>query len=477
MLRARALGLALAIAAAACATPRSFSRTVPAPPPLAIEGAPRDFDPAAHAAPDAPGAPRSVVLATRHVELPNGVGMIALERAGVPMVTVVLRIGLGTDDDPELARLAVHAWELSSYAAWYELGATMSHVVMPTFAALAAQGPADAMDALVRIFADTVKDPASIEKVGFAWERDGTRDAFAAAAVRSDVRADRALAERLGHADKPVEETLAAIDRLRPEDLTAYLRARLRPSSATLVVVGDRSPAAVFESVRAHFADWKERGAAPAPRPTPATPIPGDPSAIVLVHRPDERQALLAIGAALPEHETADQLRDAGALASVLAGGVTSRLNARLRLERGATYGLRGFLTRRAWGDVLHVRGAVDAKRTGEALAAIVVELDAARAKAPTVAELEAARAESFGATALSGLELASWLTSWPGSGESFDVWASATSTGRARDPERVRALAEQVLAPERRRVVIVGDARVLEPALRDAGFTNLLRR
>jgi hypothetical protein len=126
---------------------------------------------------------------------------------------------------------------------------------------------------------------------------------------------------------------------------------------------------------------------------------------------------------------------------------------------------------------VLHLRGLVDAKRTGEALALLVAELEAVRSKESTPVELEAARVRSFGAMALSGADLAAWLLNWPASGEPFDAWAFATTSGRAYDPEHVRALADAVLAPENRRVVVVGDMRVLEPALRDAGFTNVLRR
>jgi zinc protease len=131
-----------------------------------------------------------------------------------------------------------------------------------------------------------------------------------------------------------------------------WLDATLRPSNATLVVVGDVDPAEAQRLAKSAFGGWSGGPASASPEPLDEQ---GEHAAIV-VHRPGSTQAEIRVGCRMPKADADEFLRQ-----DVLAHVVGDRLDAIIRKSLGATYGFHaGVETLRGGSSVLYLWGAVE---------------------------------------------------------------------------------------------------------------------
>jgi zinc protease len=122
---------------------------------------------------------------------------------------------------------------------------------------------------------------------------------------------------------------------LTRDDVAAFHRRHYTPDDAFLVAVGDTDPRALQACADAAFGPWTgDRATRPAPTLQPADILPG----IQLVDRPGAPQSEVRIGTVGAERTTHDYFALL-VLNTMLGGSFSSRLNTRLREERGLTYG------------------------------------------------------------------------------------------------------------------------------------------
>jgi predicted Zn-dependent peptidase len=210
--------------------------------------------------------------------------------------------------------------------------------------------------------------------------------------------AERAFAKFLygahpyGHPSTGTEEGLGAAT---ADDARSCYRRLFAPEAATLVMVGDFSQDDLIAAAGLAFDGWR---AAPGPpaldrdagrRLAPAA----QPHRLGVVPRPAAAQSELRIGHVCASRDTPDY-HALLVLNAVLGGQFVSRLNLRLREERGYTYGVRsGFDLRRGLGPFV-VQTSVDTAVTAEAVRESLVELaDIRGARPPSDEELELAKA------------------------------------------------------------------------------------
>ena len=181
-------------------------------------------------------------------------------------------------------------------------------------------------------------------------------------------------------------ETVAT---LTAADLRGIHAAACVPERAALVVAGDVDPDAVLRTVEALFGDWPAAGAG-AVAPIDDTGIV-ESRFIRVIHRPGAVQTEVRIGhPGLPRLNP--DFHAVSVMSAILGGLFNSRLNMKLREEKGYTYGASaGFDLRRARGPFT-ARAAVNTGATVPALLEFLVELDRIREAPVTDAELAAAR-------------------------------------------------------------------------------------
>jgi predicted Zn-dependent peptidase len=190
--------------------------------------------------------------------------------------------------------------------------------------------------------------------------------------------------------DAGAPDTLAALEHA---DIRGYRDARIRKEAATLVVVGDLDRVDIDALGETVFDGWDGDGAA-ASLPVVAPRQPG--RRVVVVDRPGSVQSVVMMGHDGPPRAIDDYVAMT-TMALVLGGMFSSRLNMKLREEKGYAYGAFGGFDTRKHGGVFAARAAVQSEVTVPALTDMLAEIERVHAEGVTAAELEQARSYRAG--------------------------------------------------------------------------------
>jgi len=214
-----------------------------------------------------------------------------------------------------------------------------------------------------------------------------------AARDSAESRAGRALLGALFDAEHPyrvpVDGELATVSALGADDLRAFHRARYVAGGAACVVAGDVDPDEVVDLLDARLGDWSGRA---EPAPEVARPAQVGHPRLLLLDRPGAPQAVVRVGQ-VGTHRLDPDFTDLMVWNQILGGQFSSRLNAKLREEKGFTYGIRSHFDFRRGAGPFVVSSSLQSDRLGEALADLRREVDALLDdRPPTPAELDDAR-------------------------------------------------------------------------------------
>jgi predicted Zn-dependent peptidase len=187
----------------------------------------------------------------------------------------------------------------------------------------------------------------------------------------------------------PIDGEASTVAGIAQEELELFHRAHYQPSRAAWVVAGDVDPQDVARRIEERTADW--RGGA-----APLFGVPSAPTAgalrIVLLDRPGAPQAVVQVGHVGVGRHHAD-FTDLLVFNQILGGQFTSRLNSKLREEKGFTYGVRSRFDFRRGAGPFHIGASLQSDRLSEALADLRAELEALLGdRPPGQAELDDAR-------------------------------------------------------------------------------------
>jgi zinc protease len=297
-----------------------------------------------------------------------------------------------------------------------------------------------------------------------------SRDFFARelAAVRRTPShlADQAFEAAL-YPDHPYgrQERPADLEPLRSGDAERWVDRELRPDLATLVVVGDIEPGGkLLEEIRSTFGGWSAGRDATPVRPLP--PLPRE-ARLILVDRPGARLAELKVGFRIPAEARGDQ-----AAAEAVVRRLGQTLQETLRVDAGTTYGVHAALDDRPLAGALLVETAVDAGVAGEALVRLMAGVEGlAQVPLPddAAARVRWLVARDFGMSFDTLSQVTSAMKQSALRGFPADHWEREAASIATLSPARIQALARVLLGREV--VLVVGDARVVMPQLKDAGF------
>jgi predicted Zn-dependent peptidase len=211
------------------------------------------------------------------------------------------------------------------------------------------------------------------------------------------VLAGEALGSALFHSEsryaRPDGGDPETLEALQHDDIRAYRDARIRKEAATLVVVGDLDGVDVEGLGQTVFGGWDGDAAAPA-QPTVSPREAG--RRVVVVDRPGSVQSVVMMGHDGPPRLIDDYVAMT-TMALVLGGMFSSRLNMKLREEKGYAYGAFGGFDTRKHGGVFAARAAVQSEVTVPALADMLAEIERVHRDGITAEELEQARSYRAG--------------------------------------------------------------------------------
>jgi predicted Zn-dependent peptidase len=273
----------------------------------------------------------------------------------------------------------------------------------------------------------------------------------------------------------PNNGTLRSAAKVTLEDVKQFYAAEWRPDRATIVVCGDVTRAELDPLLDQMFGAWK----APTKRadaPAKATPSAPTTRRVVVVDRPDAPQSVLALvrrGVAASDTAASALVR----VNTALGGSFTSRLNQDLREEHGWSYGARSRFSFSKQPGIFTAQAAVHTEHTGDALKAMLADVEALARDGLTDEEVEKTRLIARGelVEAFESVEAAMRrLARNAGVGLPPDHEARASKALDAASKADLKSLAARHVDPTSSVIVIVGPRAKIEPQLKAIGLTVL---
>lgn len=435
-----------------------------------------------------PPAPRPAELALPPIErwrLDNGLDVIAVPRAGLPLVTFTVALRAGGYDEQKGRTQGVADFT----AAMLRKGTRKRSAEQISEAIDRVGGVLDArasMESTAVSCSVLAKDaPLCLELLSDML----LRPTFPAREL-PEVR-DQMLAALGARVDDPHQLSAEFFDNLlfgedhpdgwvlEPEHVRAVDRAAVerfwktyyRPNNALLAVAGEVDVAALKTAIRRAFGAWTSEVA--PPRPVLHVPEHAG-KRVILVDKPDLSQATLMFGHRGIRHADPDWY--AVTLANYVLGGsdFSSRLMIEVRSRRGLTYGIGSSFGASLVQGAFRVSAATRNETAVQALTVATDELRKLKAMGPTADELAKAKGYYAGSTPFqleSAAGMAHAVVAAELHGLGLDYVRRLALNLAATDLASVRAASRARLHPDDLAIVMVGRADVLGPQLGKAGL------
>ncbi len=434
--------------------------------------------------PPAPGpAPALHIPTPVRQTLPNGLQVISVRRADLPLVTARLLIRRGGEmDPPKLAGLASLTADLLTKGA---AGKTAPQIAAD---AEALGGSLDAyagwdqssvgitvttpkLDAALALLADVVRRP-TFAPGELARARKQAADDLELMLSRPTTLASLASARAVfgdGAYGHPRSGTPASLERITRADVQHLHDTLYRPDNAILVLTGDITPAQALTLAQDRFGDWQRPVAAlpPVPMASGRSSLP----TLLVIDQPGGGQAGVVAAHAAPRRN--DARFYVGTVANaVLGGSYSARLNEEIRIKRGLSYGANSSFDPRRDGGLWLASAQTKNPSAVQVVQLMQGEFDRLGKTPVPAAELAARKATLVGAYGRS-LETTAGLARQIGELAVYGV--DLGEVGRyvdaveAVNPAQIEAYAHAYLGPDGRHVVVVGDAATFGAAMRKA--------
>jgi zinc protease len=351
-----------------------------------------------------PGAPRPYEFpSVATARLGNGLSILVADLPGRPLVSAsVVLLGGAVDERPARAGSTVLAARaltegtdrydaIALVEAAERLGASLHAEAGWDALSIGVDVPADRLPAALDLVAEVLLRPtfpdSEVERL-----RDERLNDLLQARADPRRRVEEAFANTIYAPESPYHRpsggTRETVEGMASDDLRGTYARTLDPARATLVVGGDLGGQDVFALAEQLFGSW--HGSAPAVSPVVDTASPVG-RVIRVIHRPGSVQTEIRIGhRGLPRR--IPDFHAVTVMGAILGGLFNSRLNMKLREEKGYTYGAgAGFDMRRGAGP-FSARAAVNTEVTVPAILDTLTELARIREAPVSGAELAAAR-------------------------------------------------------------------------------------
>lgn len=418
-------------------------------------------------------------------KLDSGLQILAANISGRHVGTAVLVIDAGAAYEPDAqggvgflaARALTEGTEKHKGSAFIQafeaLGADIqANCTWDTFT-VTLHAPMDRMEPALELMAQCVMHPgfpgADVDR--FKQERlGGILQQYVNAASRATLAFDKAVYSSSTPYSRPAQGSYWSVYQLGKRQVRKYYEQFATPGAATLVIAGDIDEYPLVKAAEKLFADWRGKE---SPRPKPLIQEGIRNTYVLLVDREDSEQSQIEIGHMGVARISPDyfplHLAD-----PVIGGLFGSRLNLKLREEKGYTYGARaGFNFRRNAGP-FKAAAAVDTPVTTEAIADTIEVMEKVKTKGITKQELEEVKGFRTGRFPLqveSPEGLAGALVNLATFGLPEDYYDTYLENIQKVTLDDVNEAVSKHLRPERSAIVVVGDAEKLADPLRSAEF------
>jgi len=385
--------IASAVSLAACgAEPPPAAATAPvaktAPPPARPAAPPADpLGPKPEVLPPPPFSPPTPAV----FQIAGGMTVWHLERHALPLVALALAVPSGSSADPpgseglafatagmlDEGAGSLGAIELAQAVDMLGASLTTGATQDMSFAELFVlkRNLAQGLPLLADVVARPRFDDREWRRVHDLWSNDlkaRTKDPQAVSGVVT-LASLFGAGTPYGH---PVSGTIASAKKIDLATVKRFYASAWRPERSVVVAVGDVTRSELTTLLEGAFGGWKPAAPPMTAAAAPARAAAKAPPRIVVVDRPDAPQSVIAL--IRPGVPAGDKDVPALVRANIALGGsFTSRLNQDLREEHGWSYGASSrVMAARSAGAVI-ASAAVFTDKTGDALKAMLADVDA----------------------------------------------------------------------------------------------------
>ncbi|MCC6328738.1 MAG: insulinase family protein [Acidobacteria bacterium] len=414
----------------------------------------------------------------KRTTLENGLRVVIIEDARVPLVSFRLAFLSGDADDPAgsvgqtsaLAAMLTEGTQNYSSRALAEkierLGAGLSASASDDFTIVSATALALYTSEILQLIAEIVFKPTFPENELDLYRRN-TVEHLKFQRSQANFLAGEQTARILygSHPYSRVSPTAAEVERITSEDLASLHRSRFVANNAVLIVVGDVEHDLFLNDIREHFGEWRQ---GPVEQRRSDRPKALAARKLTIVDRPGSAQSNIVLANLAIRRNDPDYF-PLLVMNQVLGAGASSRVFMNLREEKGYTYGAYTRIDARKDSGDIEATAEVRTAVTGDSLKEFFYELE--RIRNEKVSPEELADAKNF----LTGVfpiraETQEGLTNLILSQELHGLPADYLNTYRdkvnAVNAADVARAASKYISPGQMSIVIVGDAgEILEQA------------
>jgi zinc protease len=435
--------------------------------------------------PPEPGPTPSFRLPAFHrFTLSNGLKVLLVEHTELPVFDLSLLVEGGSAEDPP-SRLGLSAalaavldegtkkrTALQIAEELAGIGASLSVSAGANFLTLRLAAIKHRAQEALDIFADVLRNPSFPPE---ELERQRTLALGHLARLRDHPTALAALAfpQLLYGPDHPYGRpnggTLSSWRAFSREDLVELYQRRFRPEKSTLILVGDLTPEEGQRLLEQFLGDWSSTGPAEQLAAVDAT----DPEKpfVAVVERPGAAQSILRVGQLAPPRQTPDYYALV-VLNTVFGGEFTSRLNMKLREEKGYTYGARSAFEWQRGRGIFSATTSVATDVTGPALQELLAELRRLREDPPREQEVQYAKSfiiRSYPSRFETTGDIAARLETLVEFNLPDDYYNTFIPRVEAVTVEEVRSAVARHIHPDRMISLVVGDPSQIVGAVQEA--------
>jgi zinc protease len=431
--------------------------------------------------PPLPGPERPFSMPpARHFRLKNGLPVVLVESRRLPLVGLELVVRSGNAANPPgLSGLASLVARQIGAGTSTRDAAQIADELAQIGASFGARADWDAssvslsvlreqLDPALALWAEVLLAPAFDEQ-----ELARTRDGLLASLVRrrdDPVRIAETVFARVLFGEEhpygwPADGTEGSLKRIEAADLRSFHGTYFRPNNAVLIVAGDVSEPELRGKLEPLLGAWRASPVPPVRRPGPP---PGGQTTIYLVNTPGAARSAVRIGLPGITRNSPDLHR--ALVMNHLLGGAFKRFDVSLREQKGWAYSVRSAFDTRSGVGPWVTRAEVVGNRAPDTVAEILRILKVLREREVTEQELRETQGEiirAFPARLATVSQMAGQLADLAAYGLPASELAAFTRKIAAVSTADLRRTAQKYLLPDRLTVVVTGDRRTLEPALR----------
>lgn len=423
--------------------------------------------------------------ATWQTQLPNGIAILGSQSFETPTTDILLKIpaGLYYETAETLGSTAMLAALLNESSKNYS-----AEAMALALRKLGSNISVSADDQNINVFVSSLTKnlPATLtlleEKLfrpafsadDFARIQLQTIQGLEHASKDAGYQADRAFRELMfGQHIARFDQTgtLASLQKMQLASIQALYQKQFKPTGGQIILVSDLAQTELVNLLQAKLQQWQGQGEKLQAQPAVALAQAGT---IYLIDKPDAAQSEIRIGKRSLLEDLQGEFYKAGLMNFALGGNFNSRLNLKLREEKGYTYGARaGFSA----DDQLGVYSASAAVRTDATAAAVqefISEIARYHQAGISAEELEFTRNAVNQSDALKYETPAAklgFMAKMQHYNTTADFVQQRQKLVSALSKTEVDALAKQHLDPASMAIVVVGDAKKIRPELEALGY------